>query len=64
MRLRSTAAAAFVALAGAGVAFGNGTFKGQPAPELGRMDWVQGEPVENLRAMRGKVVLLEFFGTT
>lgn len=64
MRLRSVAATAFVALAGAGVAFGNGTFKGQLAPELGHMEWIQGEQAENLKALRGKVVLLEFFGTT
>lgn len=61
---RKAAAAAAVALAGAGVAFGAISVKGQPAPDLGNCEWVQGDEIQGgLKGMRGKVVMLEFFGT-
>ena len=63
-RLRTAVIAASFALAGASVAMAGISVKGQQAPELGNCEWVQGTPVEGgLKAMKGKVVLLEFFGT-
>lgn len=39
------------------------SFKGRMPPELGPCEWVQGGPIEGIRSLRGRVVLLHFFGS-
>ncbi len=66
MRSRQILAPAVAMFAlGATLALGSGgSFQGKKAPDLGELEWVQGQEIPGgLGGMKGKVVMLEFFAT-
>ncbi len=62
MRRLFAPAAVVVALAMAPAAFA-GPQEGTKAPSLGQLEVIQGEPFNDLRDLKGRVIKLVFFAT-